>query len=286
MFKKNLKGLLVKDLILSRRNFYTPYWISVGIYLLTGFLVLTATIKGNFHLSDLQKAMELKTEFANIEQLVYLLNIGLSAFSSLMFIITSVYLGQQALNDEYNNRCELFYRTLPISDWEFMLSKYIVAVGGSFLSFLLLAFANAIICNSIYAYYLPFSFDAAFKGIMQPYLSVFFGTAFLTAFGVFASAVFRKKAGSKMIGVIFLTHIVIKEVNYLFNVNFPNPITMIFGKVFDHFGAAFNHFSIGAGTKIPFNWLAVFNTQTIFLLLGTVIFLVAGVYIYHYREVR
>lgn len=287
---KQFKALIIKDFNIYKSNFYKITIIFLSLYLLS---VITSLI-GYYHHSD-QGHIFLNNLSINSHALngfdlskgSFVFNAGLTAIVSFFFMIFTISLSGSALNSDFEYKCSLFHRNLPISIWKISGSRFIVTIFGSFLTMLILVLFTSLISNIVLTSIVKISLTYSLLGILKVILPYTINSLLLASIAFFFSSIFKRKALGKGILILGIIHFSIVYLNFLFGLHIPYFLVKLAETISFHVDShTFSQLANQSSSELASNIFAsVFNFQTLLKLLYTGILFVISTLIMKYKEI-
>jgi len=299
---KQLKALVIKDALVSRKGLLSSAWLFFGIYALLLVGIIIGYIRdGSFiHVSDYNPQT---ATFIQGHLVSYISNALAMLLPAILVGLTTLFYSSHALNHDVSEKCEMFHRCLPVSIWKISTSRYIVNVFGFVAMLFALGLINFIFMNIGYIVSVgklyPWHFGSAFIGFIQSFIA--FGIIILIEASIlFAlSGIFRRKALTRAFSYLMayeLLGIIFRKLGVF---DIPSLIQPLFLYVvgFDT-QANFMNFNMSkmqilANTgHLSFNtltaqgWEAVLTWQNALRVLSCSIWFLIGTICYQYREVK
>ncbi len=285
-------GILKKDIAIAKKSLISPLWIIAITYvviLIMGIIgyVKTGSIKiqlNNFNVTGMLGN--------TLYFIVFFANAVAVAYPGLICSIKAISLSQNALNSDIQNKCEIFYRTQPISIWKRSLSKYLVSIFGVIAVLFSICLVNLIIINSIlYFIFKEFLFLVAWHGMMINFVGFSLIIIVLGSLLFLASSIFKEKAFGRTILVLVLTTGFIEILNLMLNLNILTPIELV--RDFLFFGIT--SFKIENIENMPLenlvqiinkSWDIILSFQTLIKLLISGAIFILSTFIYKWKEIK
>jgi len=285
---RKFMALIKKDYYISKKSLMVPIWITLGFYgmmLLSSLLpLISGKVTWNTMLNFNTNEMDAISPMIN-----YVVNYFAVIGAGVLAVLSSIMISQSALNEDFRRNFELFHRTQPISIWLKSLSKFTVAIIGSWLVLFAVSILNFIIINLFLLIWHQFVPNMAFIAFFQGLVIYMKAVVVIVALGFFASAMFKDKAFFTGLGVLLGIHIFLVMLNTFFNLHIPLPFNLIAKLLFiDTAADITNTTELDALMKIIHtNWKTIlFNMQTVYQLLVSTALFVISTYIYKSKEIK
>ncbi len=274
-------GLLKKDWVLSRRTELLTVWIVAGMLLLSVILAISAYFYHGleFNIFGFQDVLSQTGEPMNVA--VFILNLSLVNFPGLLALIFAASLSGGALNNDSKRHCDVFYRIQPVSFWKVTASRYLITVVGNLAVLFAVLLGLFVITNALAVMIAgPFSFAAAFKGLMFGYVEFALIILVVGSFGFLCSGIFKEKAFAKGLGIIIISSALIALINLLFLWHIPQPIFELGKFLFE-----FNNFE-NLGLKKVMSWSFLLRMEHLWKIVFAGATYVIGSILYKFKEVK
>ncbi|MBT3169327.1 MAG: hypothetical protein HN952_02320 [Candidatus Cloacimonetes bacterium] len=269
------KALLLKDFWINKKTLLIPIWIMAGFYLLMIISGLFAYFNSSTEMNFMQ--------FDGLEStsiIYYIANFSMITLPGLFFLLFTINIMQSALNEDRKQNCELFHRSMPVSEWHICGSKFLVGLVGNWAVLIGIGIFNFIVMNSIMAFYLNFDFLHAFVGFFHSILLFLKTGLVLGSIAFFLSAIFKEKAFARGIGILLLLWIVTKILNAIYGWNLPSIFDYLIEMTFN-FQSLEN---LSDSTTIPKN--VILNLKTLYQIIISGALFILSTLIYKNREIR
>ncbi len=225
-----------------------------------------------------------------------------SAFMISIFSMIFIgFVSGDALNLDIKLKCELFYRTQPVSVWFNTLSKYIVSIFGFMVITFAVVLVNYFLLNlSLYPFYKTIYWKMGFVGMAQSYLSLINATIFLGSFAFLCSSIFKNYSFMKGLGILLVIDIVFSVLEFIFSWKLISPLSGFWEMVSQ--GMSFTDFPIHIGNNnsqplspdvvgiipeiIKREWKAIFAVKKLLILAVSGVFYGAATLLYKLREIK
>lgn len=288
---KQFKTLIIKDFNTYKKNFYTIVIILLSLYLLSlvtslfGYYKHTNNIHSIFFNNVSINNINL-SEF-DVSKASFIFNAGLTAFISFFFLIFATSLSSNALNSDYEYKCALFHRNLPINVWKISGSRYIVTIFGSFLTMLFIALFTSLISSIVMLSIFKISLKYAFLGILKILLPYFANGLLLASIGFFFSSIFKRKALGKGFISLVIIHFSIVYINFIFGIHIPYFLMNIVRTISFHVNSS--SLSMIASTSAHDMFTGIlrdfFSLQTLLKLSYSFVLFIISTLIFKYKEI-
>jgi len=289
------KGLLRKDWQLSRKTMLIPVWITLGFLALNILILGIAYIENrediHFGLNQVDwdfDAEEMGDVFPGV---TFVINYVLVFLPGLLGLLMAIALGNTALNAERNRNCLSFYCSLPIPNWQFSLSKFLVNIVGIWAIILGICLFDFILVNGFIGIAVGHFSSMAFHGLFLGF-SAFFVTGLLWGgFAFFCSSLFSSSAFFKGFSALLVLQAVVAVLNGVYGWQLPLPINEFvrpIGHVFQNF-AIMEEFESSTGLLTSHFWQAnlarIFTANSLLYVLISAAFYGAGTWVFQKKEI-
>lgn len=293
------KMQLINDCRLNRKNLLNPVLLFVILDLLAIISFFIFKSKLGLDYQDMI-SFDIQTEIGTddfMQSAWYLIGMGVLGFAGLVQVIVAMSIGNQSLNLDRYKKCEIFYRSQPVSVWQYSTSKYIVAIVGPIVVMFFIGLINLLLTIPFLYPLIKFNFADAISGLWLSMLIYSKSIIVLGSLGFLVSAIFKEKATMKLIlflmaiqGTIYFAHFSIGTPAFnLFGyiVKLINPLSGI-----ATLDANFSNNGMESLNSIM-EFRQMFNPRVLFInwhsalqILASGLFYVLAVLIYKRREVN
>ncbi|MCF7919701.1 MAG: hypothetical protein K9N06_07300 [Candidatus Cloacimonetes bacterium] len=220
-----------------------------------------------------------------------LIGMGVVSFVGFVMLISSISLGSSALNLDHSRKCEIFYRSHPISIWTYASSKYMISVFVPFIIMLGIGLFNLLLVIPFLVPIFRFDLFPSLQGLFSAILIYMRSIMILGSIGFLASAVFREKAFMKLLLVIVTVQILFAFIHFSFDV----PLLNLFGYIIKLINPLQN-FSHITNLEQPdslsglYSFLSMrnllFNWHCLLQIAASALFFITGVFVYSRKEIN
>jgi len=277
-------GLLKKDLIINRNTLLVPVWIALASYLIAVITIIAAYVRNDININ----LAEIPTELTS-ESIGYLIHNFTVVFQGTIAILIIIGLAGSALNGDSKSKCEVFYRTQPLSVWSIALSKYISSIFAALAVAFLIMLFNYAVTTGLFSFYIDISWSYGFLGLLQNFLNFSIAGILVGGFAFLCSGIFKDKAFLKGFMVILLIGVFTALVNYIFGWKIPSLFAMIAKFIFSGVQAmeALNQMNDTnfIYVLINENWKQIFGFESLLKILFSGLFFVVGTFLYKKKEI-
>ncbi len=281
-------ALLKKDYWISKKHLLIPFWIVIGFYGLMFISSLIALISGR---SPFNSFINIHTtEMDSLSPTInYFVNLVATIFSGLLTLLATISISQSSLNEDFRRNFELFHRTQPVSIWLKSLSKYTMAIAGSWIVLFIISLFNFIMINSFLVFFHQFAPKLALNGFLQGIVIYMKAILVVGSLTFFASAIFRDKAFLSGLSILIGLQVLIVVINNFFNVHIPLPLTILKRLLF--IPKHYNFDSTPALNElydvVKKGWGQIFwNIQTFYQIVVSGVLFVVSTVIYKSKEIK
>ena len=294
--------LIRKDLIISKKSMYAPAMLVAGTWILILIGMLIAKLRGDAFNPAIILSQITVENSAEIGKPFFYFVHYISAFMISIFSMIFIgFVSGDALNLDIKLKCELFYRTQPVSVWFNTLSKYTVSIFGFMTITFAVILVNYFLLNLVlYPFYKTIYWGMSFIGMMQSFLSLINATIFLGSFAFLCSSIFKNYSFVKGIGILLVIDIVFTVLEFIFSWKLVSPLSGFWEMVTQ--GMSFTDFPIkigGATTNkltteftailpeiIKREWQAIFEIKKLLIIGVSGVFYAAATMLYQIREIK
>ncbi len=286
MWKRQLKALIIKEMIIHKMALLTPIITIVIMYLIQIISFLIALANNGIVADEILQKLnfDYQNTSSSIGNFNFISNYYISKFTLVLSSFTLIYLTQKTMNEERNQKCELFYRSQPISDGLIIGAKVLVMIGGTWIVALIIGLLNFVIVNSIFSYVImqDFNWLDSLLGFSFSMIKGFF-LFFMGNLMIFCSAIFKKGAFVKFLSILIGFSVFRKIVNTLYDWSIPSISKFLTNQIFSDFSES----SKAMFANRPFvDYLrADFFYYSIMNVMFGIVFLSISYYVYHRREI-
>jgi hypothetical protein len=287
---KQFKALIIKDFNIYKKNFFTVTIVFLAMYLLGLATTLIGYYHNSGHIHIFFNQLSLHSDDISnfdLSKASYIFNASLAAFISFFFLIFTINISGNALNSDYEYKCALFHRNLPINIWKISGSRFIVTIFGSFLTLLVLLLFTSLLSNIIFASFVKISIVYSLLGILKVVLPYLINSLLLASIGFFFSSIFKRKAVGKGILILALIHFSIVYLNFLFGLHIPYFLLELGKTISFHVDShTFSQITNQTFGKIFSNiFTSLFSFQTLLKIVYAGILFVISTLIIKYKEI-
>ena len=285
---------LVNDYRINQKSLLTP----IILFLVIDFLAIITffIVKHKLGL-DYQDmiSINVNTEGTDLgmlsESLWYMIGMGVLGFVGFVMVLVSLSIGNQSLNMEKFRKCEIFYRSQPVSIWLYSFSKYLIAVLAPIVVLFLVGLFNMLLVIPFVNQVVRFDFIDALSGLMVGFLLYSRSIIVAGSIGFLVSGIFKEKAFLKLIMILVSIQLVIVFAHFSINtplfdmiqylVKLVNPLNGL-KEMID-----LNNLETIMDFRQVFNFrVLLFNWHSALQILASAAFFVLGTFIYSRKEVN
>ncbi|MDP8210400.1 MAG: hypothetical protein RAO94_14035 [Candidatus Stygibacter australis] len=225
------------------------------------------------------------------ESFWYMIGMGVLGFAGFVMVIVSLSIGNQSLNMEKFRKCEIFYRSQPVSIWLYSFSKYLIAVAAPIIVLFIVGIFNLILVVPFVNQIIRFDFIDAISGLIVSFLLYSRSIIVVGSIGFMMSGIFKEKAFMKLI----LIAISIQLIIVFAHLSFDTPLLDIFkyiGKLISPLHGVkdmidFENLESVMDFRQAINArILLFNWHSALQIIASGIFFVLGVFAYSKKEVN
>jgi len=215
------------------------------------------------------------------------------------------------LNKDIKNKCELFHRSLPVSIWKIVASRFIIGIGGFIVVSLVLGIIHYLVLSLLFLFNFPIKMDwwLGLNGFLLGWAHLAIAMLVAGSINGVLSATFKEYQNMYIgLGVLGI-EVVTRTLNYLYGLGIPSLFISIRDLVFSGFYDV-QRTAVGISSKIncitvsglsesevmlkavqlPESflsgmWATLFSWSIGFKLLFAALMFVLATAIYHRREV-
>ncbi len=285
---KQFKALIIKDFNTYKKSFYMITIVFLVMYLLS---VVTTFIGYSKHSANIHiffnNLSTVNFNSFDISKASFLFNAGMATFISFFFMIFTLNLSGTALNSDYNYKCALFHRNLPISIWKISASRYIVTIFGSFLTMVVLSIFTSVLSNLMLMIVFKLSLSYSLLGLLKVLLPYFVNSLLMASIAFFFSAVFKRKAVGKGFIALLIIHFSIVYINFIFGTNIPYFLLELGKTISVHINYdTFSQLASDSFSELSSKILdSIWNIQTLLKILYSGLLFVISTLIINYKEI-
>ncbi len=294
--------LIKKDLIISKKSMYAPAMLVAGTWVLILIGMLIGKLRGDAFNPAIILSQITVENSADIGGPFFYFMHYVSAFMISIFSMVFIgFVSGDALNLDIKLKCELFYRTQPVSVWCNTFSKYIVSIFGFMAITFAVVLVNYLLLNiSLYPFYKTIYWKMGLIGISQSFLSMINATIFLGSFAFLCSAIFKNYSFMKGLGILLVIDIVFSVLEFIFSWKLVSPLSGFWEMLSQ--GMSFTDFPIHIGDHqtqklssdvvgiipeiIRREWKAIFAVKKLLILAVSAVFYGAATLLYKLREIK
>ncbi len=288
------KTQFINDYRLNKKQIFSPMivFLIIDLVAIISFLIFKANAGleySDFMTMDIQVDGPGLTGIA--DSLWYLVGMGILGFAGFVQVLVALSIGNQALNLEKNQKCEIFYRSQPVSIWHYTLSKYIITIAGPIVILFIIGIINLVLVIPFIAPIVKFNFFDALSGLSVSFLLYSRSILFLGSLAFLMSAIFKEKAFLKLVLITASLQLIIVFAHF----SMDTPMLDLFGYI----GKLINPLH-GIKEMVDFNQMQsildfrqaftmrvlLFNWHSALQVLASGIFFVLGFFIYSRKEVN
>jgi len=164
-------------------------------------------------------------DLSTISQLFwYMIGMGVLSFAGIVMVIVSLSIGNQSLNMEKFRKCEIFYRSQPVSIWLYSFSKYLIAIAAPIIVLFIVGLFNLILVIPFVNQIVRFDFLDAISGLIVSFLLYSRSILVVGSIGFMLSGIFKEKAFMKLILIVVSIQLII----VFSHLSFDTPLLDIF----------------------------------------------------------
>jgi ABC-type transport system involved in multi-copper enzyme maturation permease subunit len=131
------------------------------------------------------------------------------SFAGFVMVLVALSIGNHSLNLEKFRKCEIFYRSQPVSVWQYALSKYIIVIAGPVIILLGIGIINLALVIPFIAQFFRFNIADAFAGLFVSLLIYSRSILVVGSIGFLISAIFKEKAFMKLVLILVSSQLII-----------------------------------------------------------------------------
>ncbi|MCF7912791.1 MAG: hypothetical protein K9M99_09700 [Candidatus Cloacimonetes bacterium] len=288
------RAQLLNDYRINQKSLLSP----IIIFLVIDFLAIITffIVKSKLGL-DLQDfaSIDIQADGADMsmvsESFWYLIGMGVLGFAGFVMVLVSLSIGNQSLNMEKFSKCEIFYRSQPVSIWSYSFSKYLIAVAAPIVVLFIVGVFNLLLVIPFVNQILRFDFLDAISGLLVGLLLYSRSIIVVGSMGFLVSGIFKEKAFMKLMLILISLQLIIVFSHLSFDtplfdmmrylVKLVNPLSglkdMIDLQQMDTFMDFRQAFNIRV---LLFNWHSALQ------IFASGIFFALGTFIYSHKEVN
>jgi len=268
------------------------------IYLIIDILAIISIllIKSKSGLNS-EEILQINTDgdYSSISDLAgsiwYITGLGVLIFAGFVQGLTALSIGNQSLNLEKARKCEIFYRSQPVSIWHYSLSKYIVALVGPIIILILTGMINLLLVIPFLNPIFPFKIGDALSGLSVSILLYSRSIIVLGSIGFLVSGIFKEKAFLKLVLILVSAQLVIVFSHF----SIGTPMYDIFQYIVRLINPLYNMDSMvnlnNLESVVDFRMIMnsrvlLFNWHSALQIIASGAFFVLGVFAYSRKEVN
>lgn len=282
------------DYLINQKSILSP----IILFLIIDFLaIITFFImksKLGFEYQDLI-SINIQSEGVDLstisESFWYMIGMGVLGFAGFVMVIVSLSIGNQSLNMEKFRKCEIFYRSQPISIWLYSFSKYLIAVAAPIIVLFIVGLFNLFLVIPFVSQIVRFDFIDAVSGLIVSFLLYSRSIIVVGSIAFMMSGIFKEKAFMKLVLIVISIQLII----VFAHLSFDTPILDIFKYIgrlvsplhgvkdmidFENLESVMD-FRQAINAKI-----LLFNWHSALQIIASGIFFILGVFAYSKKEVN
>ncbi len=286
-----IKALIMKEFRTQKNAILMPFYIQGGIYLMMLLVFILAYFKGE---ADIQL---LNTEIGKISTGIHniyfwLAGAMLTVIPAFLTVITYTSVSVSTVNDDYKNKCVLFYSTMPVNFIKKILTKIGFVVSITSISIIILSLINIGINAIIASFFIKIHLGYILLGFVQNFIIIFFSMLLIHSICWFFAAIFKNKTTSYAILSYIVYKIIISLSALIFGNNLMRYLNVvekyIFNLVIPRFSINFDNLGYEPYAKdiIVTNWNNIFSSETIEKLVLSVVLFTIAAFIIQRREIE
>ncbi len=288
------KTQLINDYRLNKKQIFSPMivFLIIDLVAIISFLIFKAN--AGLEYSDII-TMDIQVDDPGITSIAdsfwYLIGMGILGFAGFVQVLVALSLGNQALNLEKNQKCEIFYRSQPVSVWDYSLSKYIITIAGPIVILFIIGIINLVLVIPFISQIVKFNFLDAVSGLSVSFLLYSRSILVLGSLAFLMSAIFKEKAFMKLVLITVSLQLIIVFAHF----SMDTPLLDLFGfigKLINPLQGLknmidFNHMETVLDFRQAFTMkVLLFNWHSALQVLASGVFFVLGVFIYSRKEIN
>jgi len=225
------------------------------------------------------------------ESIWYIIGMGVLGFAGFVMVLVSLSIGNQSLNLEKFRKCEIFYRSQPVSVWLYSFSKYLIAVAAPILILFVIGIFNLLLIIPFLNQIVRFDFIDAFSGLIVSFLLYSRSIIVVGSLGFMMSGIFKEKAFMKLILIAVSIQLIIVFAHFSLN----TPLIDLFhyvGRLINPLNGLKDMIDIDNIESVmdfrqAFNIkILLFNWHSALQIIASGIFFVLGVFAYSKKEIN
>lgn len=276
---KQFKTLIINEWNTHRRTLLAPMWMLVGVYGITLLGIIIGYIKGGANASiNLPPTPWIDT----------FLYEGTIIFASILGIVSiwaAIIAVDGMINGAFKRKCEILHHSQPVSLPKIMAAKFVLLAFGSMLLYMLLSLFNTLVVGIFMYFWSSAHLYYAIMAWLQTGMGVFLSLLFVSSFFWLCACIFKRKSfflGLLSILGLEITITILKQtahlkipslIGYLLKLINIRPATSM---------APF--FKPTLNNTVSMYWQGFYSWDTVVKLVCTIVFLIAGYWIYSRRE--
>jgi ABC-type transport system involved in multi-copper enzyme maturation permease subunit len=285
---------LLNDYRINQKSILNP----IIIFLVIDFLAIITffIVKSKLGL-DYQDfvSLDIHTDGADLsmfsESFWYLIGMAILGFAGFVMVLVALSIGNQSLNMEKFRKCEIFYRSQPVSIWSYSFSKYLIAVLAPIVVLFIVGVFNLVLVVPFVNQIIRFDFIDAISGLLVSFLLYSRSIIVVGSIGFLVSGIFKEKAFLKLIIILVSIQLIIVFAHFsldtpLFDmtqylVKLVNPLNGLKEMV-----DVENLESIMDFRQVFNLRILLFNWHSALQIIASAVFFVLGTFIYSRKEVN
>jgi len=273
---------LRNDFRINQKSILFPIILFLVIDLLALITFFLVKSKSGFEYQDFV-SINIQTDGFDLSTISespwYMIGMGVLGFAGFVMVIVSLSIGNQSLNMEKFRKCEIFYRSQPISIWLYSFSKYLIAVAAPIIILFIVGLFNLILVIPFVNQIVRFDFIDAISGLIVSFLFYSRSILVVGSIGFMLSGIFKEKAFMKLILIVVSIQLII----VFSHLSFDTPLV----DIFKYIGRLINPWHGVIDLRQAINAkILLFNWHCALQIIASGIFFVLGVFFYSKKEVN
>jgi len=286
---------LKNDLRINKRNLINPIilFIIIDVLAILAYFIFKHNTGMSYEdLMTITMDADLGANLGEFPRLLWTTaGMGVVSFVGLIMVILSLSLNSSALNLDNFRKCEIFYRSQPISVWQYAGSRYLVGIFAPLAIMIAVGLFNLVLVIPFLAPLVGFEFLPSLHGLFSSIFIYFRSMLVLGSLSFLASAIFREKAFMKMLLFFIAVQVMFVFAHFSLDV----PMVDIFGYLIKLINPLQNFTKVSGIANMEsldgvYSFLSMrnimFNWHCLLQVISSAVFFVSGVFIYSRKEVN
>ncbi|PKN73137.1 MAG: hypothetical protein CVU50_03795 [Candidatus Cloacimonetes bacterium HGW-Cloacimonetes-3] len=281
---KQFHALLKKEWYTNRITLLTPLWFAGGVYAIGLIGLIINLIKGN----PLQAQFTAHNVPAGLESMIlYTASAGSLAALGSVAMISAMILADSLLNGGFKRKCEILHLSQPVCIGKILISKYLFMTLGTIILLSLISLINSIGISLIIGYYTGAHMYFGITAWAQTLIKLIFTLLFVSSMYWFFAGLFKRKSFFMGTLLIIAIQAAISILNYTAGLHIPSLLAYILRLATISPEMNVNTMTLGVSQLnaiIESQWSNLFDLDTLMRCIYSVIFFIAGGWLYRNRE--